>query len=380
MCGKPFRTGHEPAFESSAIETGDNIDPSSNREESFVEASTQDIAEGVRLTDEVSPTFQTTQESLPLPVCTAVLGELYVRHVTFSEASSTLSTCSPTPASTRDLQPTKQQQSTHALVSQSPRSTAVMPRSVSTCTMATTATQVSQLPTQSLPVEGVPDIPVDHKTLSSETRSSQADLSITTVSISERSQLTLLTRMDSRPHMTVSSPSSSSVLTTVDQPLPLPAVTQGDRALPAVSRSITWTQSATQSSSDEPESKLSPGTTIDPLKAGEAFKKHRHDLLIAVTDPLVLANHLYTRDIISREILSRVQALGLTTSDKNVILFDAIESRLRTHPSDFCTLLSVLSSPDSHLRAFAEKIRNSYLACKCQHTCTRRIYCLEWLS
>ena len=119
---------------------------------------------------------------------------------------------------------------------------------------------------------------------------------------------------------------------------------------------VVLAQSVAQSSSDNHESTL---ITVDAHRAGEAFKRHRGDLLIAVTDPLILANSLYSRSIVSRETLSRVQLPALTNSEKNVILFDAIEDRIRTHPSDFRTLLAILDC-DSHLRIFAEGIRNSY--------------------
>ena len=102
--------------------------------------------------------------------------------------------------------------------------------------------------------------------------------------------------------------------------------------------------------------------TVDAHKAGEAFRQHRGDLLIAITDPLILANSLYSRRIVSRETLNRVQLPALTNSEKNVILFDAVEARIRTHPSDFRTLLTILGC-DLHLCIFAERIQNSY--CKC---------------
>ena len=119
---------------------------------------------------------------------------------------------------------------------------------------------------------------------------------------------------------------------------------------------VVMAQSVTQSSS---ESTL---ITVDAHKAGEAFRQHREVLLIAVTDPLILANSLYSRRMISRETLSRVQLPALTNSEKNVILFDAVEARIRTHPSDFRTLLAIFGC-DLHLCIFAERIRNSY--CKC---------------
>ena len=131
-------------------------------------------------------------------------------------------------------------------------------------------------------------------------------------------------------------------------------------------------QSVTQSPS---ESTL---ITVDAHRAGEAFRQHRGDLLIAVTDPLILANSLYSRRMISRETLSRVQLPTLTNSEKNVILFDAIEDRIRTHPSDFLILLAILGG-DSHLCIFAEGIRNSY--CKCStivHACMHARFSSAW--
>ena len=108
---------------------------------------------------------------------------------------------------------------------------------------------------------------------------------------------------------------------------------------------------------------------IDREAAGEAFRQHRADLLIAAIDTLILANCLYSKRIISHETLEHAELLTLTSSKRNVHLFDAIEARIRTNPDDFLTLLDVLDS-DPQLHVFAERIWNSY----CVKVCLCRVY------
>ena len=98
--------------------------------------------------------------------------------------------------------------------------------------------------------------------------------------------------------------------------------------------------------------------SIRAEEAGEAFREHRADL-IAVADPLILANSLYSKRIISRETLEQVKVQSFTVSDKNFILLEAVEARIRTHPSDFLILLAILGN-DAHLCVYAEGLRNSY--------------------
>ena len=104
-----------------------------------------------------------------------------------------------------------------------------------------------------------------------------------------------------------------------------------------------------------------PSCSIDSEIAAEAFREQRGDLLVAVTDPLILANQLYSRRIISRETLDRIKLLTLTTSEKTIELFDAIESAIRTHPgSSFLTLIEAFNMQDCQLCIFAERLKNSY--------------------
>ena len=99
--------------------------------------------------------------------------------------------------------------------------------------------------------------------------------------------------------------------------------------------------------------------SIRAEEAGEAFREHRAALLIAVTDPIILANSLYSSRIISREILDRVKLPTLTPTEKNMDIFDAVEAQIKTNPSSFHTLLDIFND-DSHLHPFAGRLQQSY--------------------
>ena len=99
--------------------------------------------------------------------------------------------------------------------------------------------------------------------------------------------------------------------------------------------------------------------SIRAEEAGEAFREHRAALLTAVTDPLILANGLYSSRIISRETLNRVKLPTLTSAEKNVEILDAVEAQIKTNPSSFHTLLDILSD-NSQLQIFVGQLRQSY--------------------
>ena len=124
------------------------------------------------------------------------------------------------------------------------------------------------------------------------------------------------------------------------------------------------------SSQNHPKSTVALPSTRDPAltesiraeEAGETFREHRAVLLIAITDSLILANNLYSSNIISRETLDRVKLPTLTPNEKKMELFDAIEARIQTNPSDFGTLCDILKS-DPLLCIFAERLQQSYREC-----------------
>ena len=99
-------------------------------------------------------------------------------------------------------------------------------------------------------------------------------------------------------------------------------------------------------------------TPVNPVAAASAFKKHCGDLMIAITEPLPLAYQLYSRDVISEEVKDKM-LLPITKGEKNMALLDAIEARIRTKPSDFWTLVTVLGT-DIVLCTFATRLRETY--------------------
>ena len=93
-------------------------------------------------------------------------------------------------------------------------------------------------------------------------------------------------------------------------------------------------------------------------ESAAALRKCRRFLHEGIADPEGLASSLYSENIICRETLDEVK-LDNTTRRKNSILLDAVESRLRTNPSDFSTFSAILSN-DPHLSVFADKLEKYY--------------------
>ena len=144
---------------------------------------------------------------------------------------------------------------------------------------------------------------------------------------------------------------------------PPPTCTVSTSSHPATSLLVT------QGTQNRPKALPSTGDPIKAEEAGEAFRECRADLLEAIVDPLILANHLYSKKIISRETLNQITELSLTISNKNIILLNVIEARIRTHPSDFRILLAILEH-NPHLCVYAEGLRNSY----CEYLIFRCLY------
>ena len=153
-------------------------------------------------------------------------------------------------------------------------------------------------------------------------------------------------------------------------PPPTCSVTVATTSTTTSTTPLTTPHQATSLALARPDSTVALPNTGDPTltesiraeEAGEAFREHRAGLQIAVTDPLILASSLYSTRIISREILDRVKLLILTPTVKKMELFDAVEARIQTNPSDFGTLCDILRS-DPQLCVFAERLEQSYREC-----------------
>ena len=95
--------------------------------------------------------------------------------------------------------------------------------------------------------------------------------------------------------------------------------------------------------------------------AVDVFQSYRNTLNDAITndDILRLANALYSKGIISRENLDHALLTGVVATKKKVHLFDAIEARIRSHSSDFLTVLDILYGDSVH-RDITMRIWESY--------------------
>ena len=172
---------------------------------------------------------------------------------------------------------------------------------------------------------------------------------------------TTITRSSQAHPIEIDSLQSALSAQALDSSLPLPPICTFSTSLhPGTSLLVA------QGFQNHPKSLPSTSDSSPLIKAeeaSEAFRECRADLLVAIVDPLILANHLYSKKIISRETLEQIMELSLTISNKNIILLNAVEARIRTHPSDFFVLLAILRS-DAHLCVHAEGLQNSY--CECQ--------------
>lgn len=97
---------------------------------------------------------------------------------------------------------------------------------------------------------------------------------------------------------------------------------------------------------------------FNPIAAEQAFKQHRHDLLVAIGNALQLVHHLTTRELIP-ESTKKALVPGLSHSERNSALLDAIEAHIKTNPGFFHTFVKLLQG-DVMLQAFGARLLESY--------------------
>ena len=74
------------------------------------------------------------------------------------------------------------------------------------------------------------------------------------------------------------------------------------------------------------------------------LRKHFSDLVRAIQDPAILAVDLYSAEIITLNLLERVNsATGLPSKDKTSLLLSAVSDQTVVSPETFDTFLSILS-------------------------------------
>ena len=90
-------------------------------------------------------------------------------------------------------------------------------------------------------------------------------------------------------------------------------------------------------------------TNSQPQETPEyrTFREHYARLAQAIQNPLYLATHLFTRNIIDSSILQRVNTLGFTTFQDANTLLTAVLGKLQTDPRMFSEFLLALKEDPS---------------------------------
>ena len=90
-------------------------------------------------------------------------------------------------------------------------------------------------------------------------------------------------------------------------------------------------------------------TNSQPQETPEyrTFREHYARLVHAIQNPLYLATHLFTRNIIDSSLLQRVNTLGFTTFQNTTTLLTAVLGKIQTDPRMFSVFLSALNEDPS---------------------------------
>ena len=100
-------------------------------------------------------------------------------------------------------------------------------------------------------------------------------------------------------------------------------------------------------------------TNSQPQETPEyrTFREHYARLVHAIQNPLSLATHLFTRNIIDSLILQRVNTLGFTTFQNSNTLLTAVLGKIQTHPKMFSVFLSALKE-DPSMQSLVESMES----------------------
>lgn len=94
------------------------------------------------------------------------------------------------------------------------------------------------------------------------------------------------------------------------------------------------------------EGKVAPEQEQHGFSAEQrAFQQHSNDLRMAIDAPEELTWTLFSKDIVTDSVISKVSVRELTTEEKNGILLVELKERIRDAPA-FDTLVQVLQSSE----------------------------------
>ena len=106
--------------------------------------------------------------------------------------------------------------------------------------------------------------------------------------------------------------------------------------------------------------KPSPLPSTDPAKV---LRKHIAKLVVSIQSPDLLANILYSEDLISREMKGRVTSSSGPFVDKSSALLDAVEETLLASRDQKSTMLSLCAALEESGELSLRKIAADMRAC-----------------
>ena len=98
---------------------------------------------------------------------------------------------------------------------------------------------------------------------------------------------------------------------------------------------------------------------VDSAAAARAFKTHYATLMLIIHDTLELASRLYSEGAVSRSLMNKLTALGLSTDEKNMLVLNEIEDQIPSNPTVFQTFVTALQSIVP-LEEMGKKLMESY--------------------
>lgn len=101
---------------------------------------------------------------------------------------------------------------------------------------------------------------------------------------------------------------------------------------------------------------------VDANAVGKAFKSQYATLMLLMPDSLTLAGRFYSEELITRILLSKLAAPGLSSYEKNILILNEIEDQIFANPSVFNRFVAVLLSIEQ-LKQMGSNLIASYSKC-----------------
>lgn len=95
--------------------------------------------------------------------------------------------------------------------------------------------------------------------------------------------------------------------------------------------------------------------SIEETPEAKAFREHYATLAKAIQNPDTLANELFAKGILSREVLEELQTCGLSTFKKSGRILQCVNNYLSVDPSKFQAFTDILGQ-EAYSAHLSEKL------------------------